>query len=427
MSCSLTIPTALLLSAFSGAPFFCLCGSPFPKGDGFNPAVSRLGGVLTWSQRRPARPAHVCLEADGVRSCSACHPLHPSGTSQTSSVYTTLFPHCCCEVLCTHLPVHAGAAIFSMEVKQPSWAGEPSPGCLLLAWKSYRGTGGAGASPRAGVAGWEAAPCCSSRRQQDLLVGWCRAAPGVQHEAAPQRGLEGAPYEVGGLTRVIRLLCGVSLITVPIQCSRIPLPPSQAEHRPYRWECSNTKGSRCSVLILISNFTSPSSLSYWWFCPCAGAALEDERCCFWVLPAQAAAVPAADCNKNLSTNLSGFPPGTTKYWTQLWAQNQNGRWRWSCQGFVAKHREHRWHHVCPPQRQPLARAARSCDYQRPPWGTCAALSLGFGTSVSPQSVWDGNQYFAFPATALGLVSNAVHRSKSQGDGGLVEAPAPPGW
>lgn len=79
------------------------------------------------------------------------------------------------------------------------------------------------------------------------------------------------------LKRVIRLLCGVPLITVPIQCSRIPLPPSQPEQRPYTWEYSNTKGSRCSVLILTSNFTS-SGLSYWCFCPCAGAALEAECC-----------------------------------------------------------------------------------------------------------------------------------------------------
>lgn len=143
-----------------------------------------------------------------------------------------------------------------MEVKQPSWAEEVSPGCLLVVWKSYRGD--AGASPRAG---WEAAPCCSSRRQH------------------PRAGAGGSTLQGGGLARVIRLLCSVLLITVPIQCSRIPLPPSQPEHRSYRWEWSNTKGSRCSVLILISNFTSTSSLTYWCFCPCAGAALAAECCC----------------------------------------------------------------------------------------------------------------------------------------------------
>lgn len=192
---------------------FSLCGSPFPKWDGFNPAVSRLGVVLTWSQCRPARPSCVYLAAGRVGSCSAWHPLHPSDTSQTSRIYTTLFPYCCCEVSCTHLPVCAGAAIFFTNGgKQPSWAGKPSPGCLLLAWKSYRGP-------------WRCWSISQSRCgslgrssllliHEDLLVGWCRAAPGVQHGAAPRsRGWREHPASWGlgkGHQAAVQSPCGHS-------------------------------------------------------------------------------------------------------------------------------------------------------------------------------------------------------------------------
>lgn len=290
-------------------------------------------------------------------------------------------------MLCTHPPVHAGAAIFFLKVKQPSWAEEPSPGFLLLAWKSY------GESPSAGVAGWEAAPCCPSVRQ---------------HEAAPEQGLEGAPCEEGSLARVVRLLCSVLLTTVPIPCSRIPLPPSQPEQSS-QVRTQQHKDSRCSVLILISNFTSTSGLSYWCFCPCADAALEAECCCV----SEGAASLGSRCASSRLQQKSALKPD------QLPPSNNK-------MGNTALSTEPGWE-VAPRVPSSVTAPGQSSkvwQFTHPMGDICCSVSRIWNI-CTPQSVWDGNGHFCFSCHSAG-VSEQCHSSQQIGWWGLVEAPAPPG-
>lgn len=75
-----------------------------------------------------------------------------------------------------------------------------------------------------------------------------------------EQGLEGAPYEVGGLARVIRLLCSVPVSQSPSSApASLFLPVNQ--NTDLTGENAATQKA-ADVLILISNFTPPSSLSY---------------------------------------------------------------------------------------------------------------------------------------------------------------------
>lgn len=177
-----------------------------------------------------------------------------------------------------------------------------------------------------------------------------------------EQGLEGAPWEVGGLARVIRLLCSVPVSQSPSSApGSLFLPVNQ--NTDLTGENAATQKA-ADVLILISNFTPPSSLSYWWFCPCAGAALEAECCCVSEGTASLGSCCASSTLQQKSVHKPEWlPPKNNKIGNT--ALSTEPEWEdgvCSCQGFVAKHWEHRWHHMCPPQWQLLAGAARSCDY-----------------------------------------------------------------
>lgn len=126
------------------------------------------------------------------------------------------------------------------------------------------------------------------------------------------------------------------------------------------------------------------------------------RCCSggWALPSfwRRCQPGQSLCQQQIATRIcaqtrAASPQEQQKRYHSPEHRTRTGGGLWSCQGFVAKHWEHRWPHVCPPQWQLLARAR--CDPSCTPWGIFAALSLGFGTSVPPQSVWDGNECFCF--------------------------------
>lgn len=216
---------------------FFLCGS-HSKRDSFKPAVSRLGGFpylvgLVFIFVLP----HAVVTRVQLPISSIFQAL-PS-----RAVFNQLFsPSCCYEVLRTHLPVRAGAAVFSTGMWQPSWVEEPCLGVqpqLPGPWPEGHA--------EVCLSGREAAPhppmlLPKQQERWSLPGGWCWAVEAATRSSALSKGWRRHPTKSGPLQE-----SGGSAAAVwwchthhsPHLVSLLPL--SQPERRHHRWESSNTK------------------------------------------------------------------------------------------------------------------------------------------------------------------------------------------
>lgn len=204
----------------------------------------------------------------------------------------------------------------------------------------------------------------------------------------PQQGLEEHPVRRGAWQG------SSGCLQCPAAHSPHPTFQDPSSSQPTRTQSSQVrrqqhKGSRCSVLILISNFTSTSSLSYWCFCPCADAALEAECCC---VSEGAASLGSRWLQQKSAHKPAQLPPKNNKMGNT--ALSTEPEWE------VASH--------VPSSVTAPGQSSKVWQLTHPMGDICCSVSRIWNI-WTPQSVWDGNGHFCFSCHSAG-VTEQCHSS-----------------